>query len=123
MVIFFLRKMPSAVLLKQVQMLFLLPGALWDSLGLQQIIDHLEKKPYKIRTAQEACLALQDHINEIKKEKTEKGIIVDTRRISGWYVKGIPGAGEVRNALCHAQSVAEIDAIMDSLLTTLFTTT
>ena len=88
----------------------------------EQIIDHLEKRPYKIRTSQESCLALQEHINEIKKEKTEKGVILDTRRISGWYIKGIPNAGEVRNALCHAESVSEIDAILDTLLTTLFTT-
>lgn len=89
----------------------------------EQIIDHLEGNPYKIRTALETCLALKEHIDEIKKEKNEKGIIVDTRRISGWYVKGIPGASEVRNALCHAGSVSEIDTIMDSLLTTLFKTT
>lgn len=94
-------------------------GQPWIS---EQILDHLAGRPYKVRTPLESCLALKEHVAESKKHKNERGVVVDTRRISGWYVKGIPGASEVRNALCHAESVEEIDAILDRLLATLFTT-
>lgn len=88
----------------------------------EQINDHLAGKPYTVRTPLDRCLALKEHIAAIKAQKNEHGIIVDTRRISGWYIKGIPGASDYRNRLCHAASSAEIDQIMDELLTSLFIT-
>ena len=82
----------------------------------EQTRDFLQTDSYQKRSVLDHCLALKEHIEEIKKSGEARRVIIDTRRISGWYIKGLYGASEFRNALCHAESVEEIDTHVDRLL-------
>ncbi len=81
-----------------------------------QIREFLTTGQYQKRTILEHCQELVSHFEVIKNQDREHKIITDIRRISGWYVKRLPGASEYRNALCHATSISSIEGTLRELL-------
>lgn len=62
----------------------------------------------------EACReALLQHLDYSEGYKSEKGAMIDMRKIACWYFKNVPGAREFRAKASHAQSLLEMRQLVE----------
>jgi len=60
------------------------------------------------RSFDECREALLDHLVYSEAHKSEKGALIDMRKVSCWYFKNVPGAREFRAKASHATSLKEV---------------
>ena len=63
----------------------------------------------------EVCAVLKRHARLLTELMGESHAMKDIRKHTGWYLKGFPVGGETRLALSSVTSLAELDALLDSL--------
>jgi nifR3 family TIM-barrel protein len=80
-------------------------------------IDYFLKTGDRLPTpsAVDRLLAAQEHLHLIAEYKGYRGIC-QARKHMTWYVKGFPGAADLRDALCQIESVVEGDALLQGMI-------
>ncbi len=81
-------------------------GAPWI---VDQIRKLLEGDSYTEKTPIENKQALLDHFAFSTQYKTERGALIDMRKVCCWYLKNSPGARELRGLASHATTLQEIE--------------
>lgn len=83
-------------------------------------IDHYLKTGDRLPppTIPDRLLCAQEHLRLIANYKGYRGIC-QARKHMTWYVKGFPGAAELRDALCRIESVAEGEDLLQAAIATL----
>ena len=56
------------------------------------------------------------HLDYLLKIKAEKVSVLEMRSHVSWYIKGMPGAQQVKNLVFKAQTSAELRKILDNYL-------
>jgi len=56
------------------------------------------------------------HLDNLLKIKTEKVAVLEMRSHVSWYIKGMPGAQQVKNSVFKAQTSEELRKILDNYL-------
>lgn len=92
-------------------------GALGNPFLFQEIIAMLEGRSFTPPTAAERLATALSHAEDMVARKGERIGIPEARKHMAWYCKGLRGAAAARGALMHAESIAEISAIFDTLIT------
>lgn len=89
-------------------------GLLGNPWLIKECIDYLEKgkEPEKISNPEKLAM-MKRHLKALVKEKGEKSAALEIRTHFLYYLKGMPQNAEVKNAICHAKSMAEILAILN----------
>lgn len=72
-------------------------------------------------TLKERLLCAQEHLNLLWQYKGQRGIY-QARKHMSWYVKGFPGAADLRQALCRIDSVTVGNQLLDQALEQLTST-
>jgi len=65
--------------------------------------------PVKPRSPAEQKQALLDHFAYSTQYKSERGALIDMRKVCCWYLKNGPNARELRGLASHAQTLQEIE--------------
>lgn len=80
-------------------------------------IDHYLKTGQRLPppTTVDRLLCAQEHLRLIADYKGYRGIC-QARKHMTWYVKGFPGAAELRDRLCQIESVAEGEALLQGAI-------
>jgi len=81
----------------------------------QQIKDILKKGKYTEYDFKKIKKVMLEHAKFIYQDKKEKGLL-EIRKHLSWYVKGFPGASELRQKLVQVKSLKEIKNILDKSL-------
>lgn len=81
---------------------------------VEDICRALEKKEPLVREPEEYRRALLQHFLFSAQYKDERGALIDMRRISAWYLRGAPGAREVRAKAAKSRSLQEIREIVEA---------
>lgn len=69
----------------------------------------------KTERGMEACLqALLDHFAYSIENKSEKGALIDMRKVCCWYLKNVPGAREFRGKASHASTLKEMENLIQA---------
>lgn len=92
-------------------------GCLGNPWLIRDLVDYFEKgiepKGTSYRERIEMCF---HHLDYLLKIKCEKVTVLEMRSHIAWYVKGLPGSVEVKNACFKATSVAELKDILRNYL-------
>jgi tRNA-dihydrouridine synthase B len=80
-------------------------------------IDHFLKTGHRAPqpTRIDRLLCAQTHLREIAAYKGQRGIY-QARKHMTWYVKGFPGAADLRDQLCQIHTVAEGEALLQGAI-------
>lgn len=89
-------------------------GTLGKPFIFQEIKELLEKNKYKELDFSKIKKIILEHAKLIYKDKKETGMF-EIRKHLAWYVKGFPGASEIRKKLVQVKSVKEIEKILKSI--------
>ncbi|NGX61891.1 MAG: putative tRNA-dihydrouridine synthase [Chlamydiae bacterium] len=81
----------------------------------EQILEQMEGKTPREVNREETIEALVDHFRYSCEFKSEKGALIDMRKICCWYLKNTPGAREFRKKASHASSLSEIHTLIGEL--------
>ena len=94
-------------------------GALGDPWLFSRIRAGFEGRPGQEPTpAQRVRMALT-HAKLLCEDKGERLGIRESRKHTGWYIKGLKSAARIRNEANHVETYAELDALLGSYLDTL----
>ncbi|MGM0440258.1 MAG: tRNA dihydrouridine synthase DusB [Chlamydiota bacterium] len=63
----------------------------------------------------ERLQVLRDHFNYLLENKGEQKTIYEMRRVGCWYFKGVSGIRSYRTAMSRAESLKEIETLIESL--------
>lgn len=85
------------------------PWIIEDILRLKQGLEPLKRGFKEYREA------LLEHLSYSMQFKSEKGALIDMRKVSCWYLKEIPGARELRAQASHATSIDEVKKLIHGL--------
>ncbi len=87
------------------------------SLGNPYVFDEVDKylssKPYTPPQKQTVQSDIKEHINLLIEDKGEYVGVREARKHVAWYIKGMPGAAGMRNAVNLAETQKEIMDIID----------
>lgn len=67
------------------------------------------------RTLEDYRQALLQHLEYSLAFKSERGALIDMRRVCCWYLKSVSGAREFRGKASHAQSLQEVTELIKNL--------
>jgi tRNA-dihydrouridine synthase B len=70
--------------------------------------------PPRKRDYEECRQALLEHFQYSIEYKSEKGALIDMRRVGCWYFKKAAGTREFRGAISHAQSIEEVRELIEN---------
>lgn len=68
-----------------------------------------------LKTQQDHVAALRQHFEFIKGYQSEKGAVINMRRVGCWYLKGSEEVRDFRRALASVESLQEADRIIHEL--------
>lgn len=89
-------------------------AALGNPWLIKNVKDYLTIKHYdSAPLIQERIEMIKHHYNLLRTYKTEKLALLEIRTNAIWYLKGIPGASEVKRQICSAKSSEELFKILD----------
>lgn len=74
-----------------------------------------EGLPLIQRTLEDFRNALLEHLDISASYKSERGALIDMRRVCCWYLKKVSGAREFRMKASHAASLAEVKELIQNL--------
>lgn len=75
---------------------------------VEDIRDYLEGKAPRQRSPEFCKQALLDHFDYSARNKSEKGALIDMRKVCCWYLNNTEGAREFRGKASHATSLKEM---------------
>lgn len=82
-----------------------------------EINEYLEnRRPAKPLTAREQLSMARRHAELMAAEFGPKRGAVKMRKFLAWYVRGLPGAADLRRSLVHVESLEDIDRICEAYL-------
>lgn len=67
-------------------------------------------------TPEQKCLDMKEHLHLLTQQKGEYVGVREARKHIAWYIKGYPGSAELRNRANCAETISEIDGIIDRAL-------
>jgi len=88
-------------------------GMLGQPWIVQEIISALEGNVSPKRPLEEFREALLQHLSHSMAFKSERGALIDMRRVCCWYLKNVAGAREFRAKASHAQSISEVKELIE----------
>ena len=94
-------------------------GALGDPWLFSRIRAGFEGLPEENPTVQMRIHMALEHAKLLCEDKGERPGMRESRKHTGWYLKGLKGAARIRNAANHVETYAELDALLRSYLDTL----
>ncbi len=80
-------------------------GQPWIVQDIIRLMDGLEVPKRPLEEYRDALLS---HLEYSLSFKSEKGALIDMRRVMCWYLKNVSGARELRAKASHAQSIEEV---------------
>lgn len=81
---------------------------------VQEVLAQAKGASLPLRTLEDCREALLDHLSFSLAFKSEKGALIDMRRVCCWYLKHVAGAREFRAKASHAQSIDEVKQLIES---------
>ncbi len=90
-------------------------GALGNPFLFSEIRAMLENTAFTPPTVAEKLEMALEHATAMVAAKGERQGIAEARKHMAWYCKGLHGAAEARDALMHAESIADIRAVFNRL--------
>lgn len=92
-------------------------GVLGNPWLIKEVVDYLEDGtlPRNV-TVEEKFQMLKRHFNLLMETKNEKLALLEIRSHAAWYLKGIPGAGPLKQKLCKVTSAQEFIEVLDHFL-------
>ena len=81
-----------------------------------EILSAIEKKEYTPPTFEERFAVALEHARGLVEEKGERVGVAESRKHLSWYLHGMRGAANARNAVMSATTLEEIEQILASLL-------
>ncbi len=94
-------------------------GALGDPWLFSRIRAGFEGLPEENPTVQMRIHMALEHAKLLCEDKGERPGMRESRKHTGWYLKGLKGAARIRNAANHVETYAELDALLRAYLDTL----
>ncbi|MBE6689763.1 MAG: tRNA dihydrouridine synthase DusB [Ruminococcaceae bacterium] len=91
-------------------------GAMGNPFLFTEIIATEEGLPYERPTDEERLALALCHAADMVARKGERVGLAEARKHMLWYCKGLRGAAPAREALTHAETLAQIRTIFDQLL-------
>ena len=92
-------------------------GCLGNPWLIRDLVDFFEKgiepKVPSFKDKIEMCFHHLEYLNRIKCEKVA---VLEMRSHIAWYIKGLPGSIEVKNAVFKATSIKELESILKNYL-------
>jgi tRNA-dihydrouridine synthase B len=80
----------------------------------EDIREALEGKITLTRSGKVCKQALLDHFAFSKQYKSERGALIDMRKVCCWYLKNSDGARDFRARASHASSLQEVESLIQS---------
>ncbi len=90
-------------------------GALGNPWIFSEISAALEKKSFDAPTNEERLVTAKEHLLMMLSDKPERKALAEAKKHVAWYIKGIRGAAEARNAVMTAQTPEQMIGILDEL--------
>lgn len=76
-------------------------------------IQFLADKPIRDVTIQDRVQMCLKHLDYLSKIKSEKLACLEIRNHIAWYFKGIKGANDLKNKVCHTSSIHDIISLLN----------
>lgn len=86
-------------------------GILGRPFLFQQIKDHIQKRKYRTQEFNQVKKIILEHAKLIYKNKPQAGAF-EIRKHLAWYIRGFPGAAEMRKKLVQTKNLKEIKQIL-----------
>lgn len=96
-------------------------GQPWIFDQTRDLLEGREKRPAP-PVAERFAIALEHAHMADEFELDPRGAAVEFRKHLGWYVKGLPGSGDLRKRLYAVRTVSEVEAIFGEYLSSPFAT-
>ena len=90
-------------------------GALGNPWIFENTVNLLEGREKRVISQNEVIDVALSHLALMIESKGERAGIAESRKHLGWYIKGIRGAAELRNRINCAESLDELNSLLDSL--------
>lgn len=91
-------------------------GTMGNPWLVEQIRDHLQGRPYRVRDSRERLEALIEHFRMACAEFPERKALLDLRRFGAWYLHSQAGARQLRHQLNSINSYSEAEQLLQELL-------
>ncbi len=88
-------------------------GAMGNPFLFKYIKDYLEKGSYTKVTPDQIVDQIREQYDLSLKYKNEKLVVNQMRKHVGWYIKGLPGASNIRNKVNKLKSKGEIFSLLE----------
>ena len=88
-------------------------GAMGNQFLFKYIKDYLEKGSYTKVTSDQIVDQIREQYDLSLKYKNEKLVVNQMRKHVGWYIKGLPGASNIRNKVNKLKSKGEIFSLLE----------
>ena len=76
----------------------------------------LDSKEYELPKVKEKIEMCIKHLNYLKDTKPEKLVILEIRSHLAWYLKGIPGANNIKNKVYQCKHIHDIMQVLNEFL-------
>ena len=92
-------------------------GVLGNPWLIKECVEYLDngKTPENI-TAKDKILMLKRHYSLLLENTNEKQSLLEIRSHALWYIKGLPGNAQIKNAICKTKTSDELFKILDDYL-------
>lgn len=87
-------------------------GVLSNPFLIRQILDYMEKGTYSEVTPIMKIDTAIKHLNYLLETNTEKFSVLEVRKNIGWYLKGLPNSGPIKQAIFKTLSSKEVINIL-----------
>lgn len=81
----------------------------------QDIIRYMEEGIVEEKSHEELCDALKRHFYYMKSYLTDRQACIEMRKVGCWYIKKSFGTRTVREHISHANTLEEIEAVIENL--------
>ncbi|MEG0618781.1 MAG: tRNA dihydrouridine synthase DusB [Bacilli bacterium] len=89
-------------------------GVLGNPWLIKECIKYLEssKEPKPI-TTKEKIEMIKEHLKRLRQTKNDKLALLEIRSHATWYLHGVPHSGHLRNEICKAKTLDELNEILN----------
>ncbi|MBP3841244.1 MAG: tRNA dihydrouridine synthase DusB [Bacilli bacterium] len=91
-------------------------GLLGNPWLIKNSLLYLDSKEYELPTVKEKIEMCIKHLNYLKDTKPEKLVILEIRSHLAWYLKGIPGANNIKNKVYQCKHIHDIMQVLNEFL-------
>ena len=91
-------------------------GAQGNPWIFQELACLLQGRTFEPPTLQERLSVALEHARDLVAEKGERVGIAESRKHMAWYMHDVRGAAAARNAVMSADTLFEVEAVLNSLM-------